>query len=188
MRIARELLLESVTLGLLGGAAGVGVAYAGLRLLTAIGPQNLPRLSEIALDGWSLGFTLILSVLSGLLFGLVPVLRYAPSRQGVPLTGEIRTTSVSRERQRGRNLLVVAQVAMALVLLISAVLMVRTFYAMRNVDPGFRTPRRCRWCAFRFQRRWFAIRAQSCRFKTASRISWPQFPGFCPRGSRFQFR
>ncbi len=136
-RIARELLLESVTLGLLGGAAGVGVAYAGLRLLTAIGPENLPRLSEISLDGRALAFTLILSVLSGLLFGSIAVLRYGPSRQAAPLLGAVRTASVSRERQRGRNLLVVAQVAMALVLLISAVLMIRTFRAMHNVDPGF---------------------------------------------------
>jgi predicted permease len=139
-RIARELLLESVTLGLLGGAVGVGVAYAGLRLLIAIGPENLPRLSEISLDGQSLAFTLILSVLSGLLFGSIPVLRYAPSRQAVPLIGAMRTASISRDRQRGRNLLVVAQVAMALVLLISAVLMIRTFHAMRNVDPGFSDP------------------------------------------------
>src|ERR1700733_3780561 len=139
-RIARELLLESVTLGLLGGAVGVGVAYAGLRLLTAIGPENLPRLSEISLDGQSLAFTLILSVLSGLLFGSIPILRYAPSRRAVPLIGAMRTASTSRERRRGRNLLVVAQVAMALVLLISAVLMIRTFHAMRNVDPGFSDP------------------------------------------------
>jgi predicted permease len=140
-RIARELLLESVTLGLLGGAVGVGAAYAGLRLLIAIGPENLPRLSEISLDGQSLAFTLILSVLCGLLFGSIPVLRYAPSRQAVPLIGAMRTASVSRERQRGRNLLVVAQVAMALVLLVSAVLMIRTFNAMRNVDPGFSDPK-----------------------------------------------
>jgi predicted permease len=139
-RIARELLLESVTLGLLGGAAGVAVAYAGLRLLTTIGPGNLPRLSEISLDGWSIAFTLILSVLSGLFFGAIPTLRYLPSRQRTPMLGAIRTASVSRERQRGRNLLVVAQVAMALVLLISAVLMIRTFLAMRNVDPGFSDP------------------------------------------------
>ena len=137
-RIARELLLESVTLGLLGGAAGVAVAYAGLRLLTAIGPAELPRLSEISLDGWSVAFTLILSVLSGLLFGAIPVLRYAPSR--LTLLRAMRTASVSRERQRGRNLLVAAQVAMALVLLIGAVLMIRTFLAMRDVDPGFSDP------------------------------------------------
>lgn len=139
-RIARELLMESVTLGLLGGAMGVAVAYAGLRLLTAIGPADLPRLSEISLDGWSVCFTLILSVLSGLFFGAIPVLRYAPSRQRLTLVGATRTASVSRDRQRGRNLLVVAQVAMALVLLIVPVLMIRTFLAMRNVDPGFSDP------------------------------------------------
>jgi predicted permease len=140
-RIARELLLESVMLGLLGGAVGVGVAYGGLRLLTAIGPENLPRLSEISLDGLSLAFTLGLSVFCGLLFGSVAVLRYAPSREAVPLLGAMRTASVSRERQRGRNLLVVAQVAMAMVLLISAVLMIRTFHAMHNVAPGFSDPK-----------------------------------------------
>jgi predicted permease len=139
-RIARELLLESVTLGLLGGAAGVAIAYAGLRLLTAIGPVQLPRLSEISLDRWSIAFTLVLSVLSGLLFGALPLLRYAPSRQRLTLLGSMRTSSVSRERQRGRNLLVAAQVAMALVLLIAAVLMIRTFLAMRDVDPGFSDP------------------------------------------------
>jgi len=80
-------------------------------------------------------------VLSGLFFGAIPTLRYLPSRQRVPLLGAMRTASVSRERQRGRNLLVMAQVAMALVLLIGAVLMIRTFLAMRNVDPGFSDPK-----------------------------------------------
>ena len=139
-RIARELLLESVTLGLLGGLAGVAVAYGGLHLLTAIGPVNLPRLSEISLDGRSIAFTVILSVLSGLFFGAIPVLRYAPSRQRVALLGAMRTSSANRDRQRGRNLLVMTQVAMALVLLIGAMLMIRTFLAMRNVDPGFSDP------------------------------------------------
>ena len=139
-RIARELLLESLTLGLLGGAAGVAVAYAGLHLLTSVGPAELPRLSEISLDGRSIAFTLILSVLSGLFFGAIPVLRYVPSQERVTLIGAMRTASATRERQRGRNLLVVAQVSMALVLLIGAVLMIRTFMAMRNVDPGFSAP------------------------------------------------
>ena len=139
-RIARELLLESVTLGLLGGAAGVAVAYAGLRLLTTIGPGQLPRLSEISLDGWSIAFTLVLSVLSGLFFGAIPVLRYVLLPQRLAFLGAMRTASAGRDRQRGRNLLVMAQVAMALVLLISAVLMIRTFMAMRNVDPGFSDP------------------------------------------------
>ncbi|HUH62405.1 MAG TPA: ABC transporter permease [Terracidiphilus sp.] len=135
-RIARELLMESILLGLIGGAAGVGVALAGLRLLVAIGPANLPRLSEIRLDALSLAFTLVLSLLSGLFFGSIPTLKYIRAR--IPaLHGSGRTASVSRERGRSRNVLVVAQVAMALVLLISAVLMIRTFEQLRHVDPGF---------------------------------------------------
>jgi predicted permease len=136
-RIAWELLLESVALGLIGGVLGIGIAYEGLRLLVAIGPANLPRLGEISLDGRSLGFTLALSLLSGLLFGSIPVLRYAGRRMPTAFRGAGRTASVSRERQRSRDLLVVAQVAMALVLLVSAMLMIRTFQALRHVDPGF---------------------------------------------------
>jgi predicted permease len=136
-RIARDLLTESVLLGLLGGAFGVGVAYEGLRLLVAVGPANLPRLSEISLDTRALIFTLALSLLSGLLFGLIPVLKYAGARSFTALQGSGRTASVSRDRHRSRNILVVAQVAMALVLLVSAGLMIRSFAALRNVDPGF---------------------------------------------------
>ncbi|HKD61971.1 MAG TPA: ABC transporter permease [Terracidiphilus sp.] len=136
-RIARELLLESVLLGLIGGALGIGVAAAGLRLLVAFGPGNLPRLSEISLDASSLGFTLVLSVLSGLLFGSVPVLRYARTKTALAMAGSSRTASTGRVRQRSRNVMAIAQVAMALVLLVSALLMIRTFAALRNVEPGF---------------------------------------------------
>jgi predicted permease len=136
-RIARELLLESVLLGLLGGALSVGVAYGGLRLLTAIGPANLPRLSEISLDATSLAFTFILSVVSGLLFGSIPALRYARGAAAVVIGNADRTASTGRPRQRTRNILVIAQVAMALVLLVSALLMIRTFAALRRVEPGF---------------------------------------------------
>lgn len=136
-RIVRELLLESVLLGLIGGALGVGLAYEGLRLLVAIGPANLPRLSEISLDARALAFTVVLSLLSGLLFGLIPALKYAGPRISVALRSAGRTSSVSRERHRARNVLVVAQVAMALVLLVSAGLMIRTFQALRTVEPGF---------------------------------------------------
>ncbi len=136
-RIAWELLLESLCLGLMGGVLGVGIAYEGLRLLAAMGPANLPRLSEISLDARTLGFTLALSLLSGLLFGSIPILRYAGRRMPTALRGAGRRVSASRERQRSRNLLVVAQVAMALVLLVSAMLMIRTFWALRHVEPGF---------------------------------------------------
>ncbi len=139
-RIAWELLLESMALGLIGGVLGIGIAYEGLRLLVAIGPANLPRLGEISLDGRSLLFTLGLSLLSGLLFGSIPVLRYAGPRAPAALRGSGRTASLSRERQRSRDLLVVAQVAMAMVLLVCAVLMIRTFQALRTVEPGFTQP------------------------------------------------
>jgi predicted permease len=134
-RIARELLLESVLLGVLGGLLGVGVAYAGLQLLAAIGPANLPRLNEIALDGRSLGFTLLLSLLSGLLFGAIPAVKY--SLAGSALSRGSRTASGSREHRNSRNVMVVAQVAMAMVLLVSALLMIRSFQALRTVEPGF---------------------------------------------------
>jgi predicted permease len=136
-RIARELLIESALLGLLGGLIAVCVAYAGLRLLVAIGPADLPRLSEISLDARSLGFTLALSVVSGLLFGSIPAWKYAQTKAAALIPGASRTASAGRDRQRSRNVLVVAQVAMALVLLVSALLMIRTFAALRSVEPGF---------------------------------------------------
>ena len=136
-RIVGELLVESLLLGLLGGLGGTAVAAAGLRLLLTIGPANLPRLGEITLDGWSLAFALALAVVSGLFFGSIPALKYSQTRALVALRAGGRTASLSRERQRGRSVLVIAQVAMALVLLVSAVLMIRTFAALRNVDPGF---------------------------------------------------
>ncbi len=140
MRIARELLFESVMLGLIGGVFALGVAYAGLRLLVAMGPANLPRLAEVTLDGRSLGFALALSVVSGLLFGSIPAIKYASTRAAAVLSGANRTASASRARHRSRNILVVAQVAMALVLLVSALLMIRTFAALRDVEPGFSDP------------------------------------------------
>jgi predicted permease len=136
-RLVRGLLVESVLLGLMGGALGVGLAYAGVRFLVAAGPANLPRLSEIAIDARTLGFVLFLSVLSGLLFGLIPALKYAGQRTTLALRSAGRTISVSRERHRARSLLVVGQMAMAVVLMVSAGLMIRTFQALRTVDPGF---------------------------------------------------
>jgi len=136
-RITRELLTESVLLGLLGGVLSIGVAYGGLRLLKALGPGELPRLGEVSLDGYSLVFTFTLSVLSGLLFGSLPALKYARAKASDALSGSGRTTSAGRARNRTRSVLVVLQVAVAMVLLVSAALMIRTFMALRNVEPGF---------------------------------------------------
>jgi predicted permease len=136
-RMVRELLLESVLLGLLGGVLGVGIAYGGLRLLTAIGPTDLPRLSEISIDFTSLAFTFLLSLLSGLVFGSIPALKYSRVPGASLLSGSTRTASIGRERQHSRNFMVVAQVAMAMVLLVCALLMIRTFQTLRHVEPGF---------------------------------------------------
>jgi predicted permease len=135
-RIARELLVESVLLGLLGGVLGLAVAAAALSFLVFIGPANLPRLNEISLDARSLIFTFGLSLFSGLFFGSIPAWKYSWSRGTVSL-GATRTVSAGRERNRSRSILVVAQVAMALVLLICATLLIRTFRQLLTVDPGF---------------------------------------------------
>ena len=135
-RIVRELLLESVVLALIGGAIGVGLAYAALRVLVAHGPANLPRLNEVSLDTAALGFTFAISVASALFFGLIPAVKYAGlSVSGV--LGSSRTAGTSRGRRRAQDTLVIAQVSVALVLLISAGLMLRTFVSLRTVAPGF---------------------------------------------------
>jgi len=139
-RIAAGLFVESILLGLIGGAAGVGLAFAGLRLLIWIGPANLPRLNELAIDLPTLGFAFCASLFSGLLFSLMPVVKGAGSRITVALRGIGRTSSQSKERHRASNVLVVAQVALALILLISSGLMIRTFQALRNVESGFTKP------------------------------------------------
>ena len=136
-RIVRGVLVESVLLGLLGGALGAMLAYAGVKVLLAIGPVNLPRLNEISVDARTLGFAAVLSLLSSVMFGLIPALKYTGPRISGALVTLGRTASVSRERHRVRSALVVAQVAIALVLLVSAGLMIRTFQSIRRVDPGF---------------------------------------------------
>ena len=139
-RIARELLVESVTLGVLGGALGLGLAYGGLRILVAMGPANLPRLAEISIDPLVLAFALAVSLLAGLLFGLIPVVKYAGPRIALAMRGGGRSMSQNRERHRSQNTLVVVQVALALVLLVGSGLMIRSFQALRNVQPGFTRP------------------------------------------------
>jgi len=139
-RIVRELLLESVTLGLLGGGLGLALAFGALRLLVAKGPATLPRLSEIGIDPLVLAFALTVSLLAGLLFGLIPAFKYAGPQIAASLRSGGRTVSEGRDRHRARNTLVVAQVGLALVLLIGSGLMIRTFQALRSVQPGFTNP------------------------------------------------
>jgi predicted permease len=139
-RIVRQLLVESLLLGTAGGALGLAIANGGLRLLVRNGPSNLPRLSELGLDSHALTFSVIVSLVSALLFGLIPALRYAGPGVSLTIRGSGRTMTGSRDRHRARNTLVVIQVSLALVLLISSGLMIRTFQAMRSVRPGFERP------------------------------------------------
>jgi predicted permease len=139
-RIARGMLVESMTLGAIGGVLALGLAYAALRVLVAKGPATLPRLGEIGIDPLVLAFAGGVSLLSGILFGLVPVWKYAGPRVATALRGVGRTFSQGRDRHRARNTLVVVQVALALVLLVSSGLMIRTFQQLRSVQPGFTYP------------------------------------------------
>jgi putative ABC transport system permease protein len=140
-RITWELLAESLVLALAGGVVGLGIAYAGIRALGAIAPDGLPRVEEITIDPTVLAFTFAISMLAGLLFGLLPVIKFANPQLTGALKEGGRSSSVGKARHRARNTLVVAEVALAVVLLVASGLMIRTFQAMRQVDPGFRDPR-----------------------------------------------
>ena len=139
-RLARQMLAESLVLGLLGGGLGLLLASAGLGVISSLGPAGIPRLREITLDPTVLVFALGLSLGSALLFGSIPVARFGGPRLALALQAGGRGSSDSRERHRARHVLVVVQVALALVLLVGSGLMVRTFLALRAVPPGFTDP------------------------------------------------
>ena len=126
-------------LGAAGSVLGLVLAYVGLQVLVAIGPSNLPRLQEIAVYPPVLAFTVAVSLASTLVFGSITALKHA-LHIDTPMTGAARGSSASRERSATRSALVVVQVALALVLVVSAALMIRTFQALRDVDPGFSDP------------------------------------------------
>ena len=135
---ARELLLEGVVLGVVASALGWALAYGALELLHAVGAREMPRVDEIALDGRSLAFTLGVTLVSVLGFSLLPLLRYARSDLQLALRGGDRGLAAGRSRSRSG--LAAGQLALALVLLIGAGLMVRSFGALTDVDPGFERP------------------------------------------------
>jgi putative ABC transport system permease protein len=136
-RIARELLLESVLVSCVGGALGVAIAAGAVRWFTASATLHLPRMGEISVDPAVLAFAACISLVTGLLFGLVPVYRYARPALSTELRSGGRFLTGSRARLRARGILVSAQVALALVLLVGAGLMIRTALALHRVDPGF---------------------------------------------------
>ncbi|MCC7179380.1 MAG: ABC transporter permease [Acidobacteria bacterium] len=137
-QVIGELLAEAFMLSTAAGLLGLALAAGGIRALLALNPSQLPRLDEIALDPIVMAFVLVASLLAALLFGLIPVVKYANPQVSTTLKEGGRGSSDGRQRHRARHALVVAQVALALVLLVGSGLMIRTFVAMRNVDPGFR--------------------------------------------------
>ena len=140
-RVVRQLLTESLLLGLLGGVAGLLVAQAALQVVKTLNPGNIPRLEAIELDGTVLAFTFAIAILTGLLFGLAPALRAARVDLSSSMKAGGRNTQgeggLGSSRGRLRGLLVVAEVAISLVLLVGAGLLIRSFIQLQQVSPGF---------------------------------------------------
>ncbi len=140
-RLVRQMLTESLLLGVLGGAAGLVVANLALRVVRAINPGNIPRLNDITLDTTVVVFTFAVSIFTGLLFGLAPALRAAQVDLASSMKAGGRNTQgeggFGSSRRRLRSLLVVAEVAISLMLLVGAGLLVRSFIRLQSVSPGF---------------------------------------------------
>jgi putative ABC transport system permease protein len=136
-RLIRQFLTESVLLSTLGGIVGLGIAYGGLILLKAFIPENISQAREISIDFKVLGFTLVVSVLTGVIFGLAPAIQAVRFNQIDTLKEGGRDAATGGSGKRLRSLLVVTEVAISLVLLIGAGLLINSFLRLRNVDPGF---------------------------------------------------
>ncbi|HEX7315085.1 MAG TPA: ABC transporter permease [Pyrinomonadaceae bacterium] len=141
-RLVRQLLTESVLLSIAGGGLGLVLAAWGVELLVALSPGNIPRLEEVGLDARVLAFTFGVSVLTGVVFGLLPALSASKADVSVSLKeGGSRGATAGTGARRLRSTLVVAEIAITVVLLAGAGLMVRSFVAIQAVDPGFRADR-----------------------------------------------
>jgi putative ABC transport system permease protein len=138
-RLIRQMLTESVLLACLGGACGLVLAMWGIDLLIALKPANLPRLSAIGIDLWVLGFTFAVSILTGIIFGLIPAISSSKLNVNEALKEGGRSTTGGAARHRIRSLLVVSEIALALILLIGAGLLIKGLLLLWRVDPGFRT-------------------------------------------------
>jgi predicted permease len=140
-RIIRQLLTESVLLSFIGGILGLILGSIGVRALLALNPGNIPRIgvdgSGITVDWRVLAFTLLLATLTGILFGLVPALHASRADLGATLKEAGSRTGSGRRQNRARGALVVAEMALAIVLLVGAGLLIRTFLALHQVPPGF---------------------------------------------------
>ena len=138
-RLVRQFLTESVLLATLGGLVGLGIAYGGLIVLRAFIPENISQAKQVSIDLKVLGFTLLVSTVTGVIFGLAPALQAARFNQTETLKEGGRDSATGSSGKRIRGLLVMAEVAVSLVLLIGAGLLINSFLRLRNVDPGFRT-------------------------------------------------
>jgi putative ABC transport system permease protein len=136
-RLIRQLLTESVLLAGMGATVGLAFAWAGTRMLVTLSPDILPRAAEIALDARALGFTAAIAVLTGMLFGLAPAIHMAKADLMAALRDGGRGNAIGFRRNRLRSALVVGEVALALVLLSGAGLLMRSFYHLQSMDPGF---------------------------------------------------
>jgi predicted permease len=139
--LLRQLLAESIVLSLAGGMAGLALAQAGIRLVKAFGPSNLPRLQEITLDWRVLAFTFAISLLCGAFFGLAPAAGLLTENLATPLREGGRGGTGNSATAKLRGLFLVAEIALALVLVIASGLLVRTFFRLLAVDPGFHAER-----------------------------------------------
>jgi predicted permease len=137
LRIIRQLLTESLLISLTGGVLGLVLAFGGVRVLVSLLPADFPRAHDIHVSGPVLAFTLIISVLTGVLFGLAPAMQASRTDPKQGLQQSARNTTASRYQNRLRSALVIAEVSLACVLLIGAGLMLRTFLNLLHLDPGF---------------------------------------------------
>ena len=136
-QVIRQVLAESLLLSFLGGAAGIAIAKWGVDALLFLAPQVLPRAQEIRVDMTVLGFTLVMSIATGLIFGLIPAMQASKPNLNDTLKEGSRGASSGQHRQRIRNILVVAEVALSLILLVGAGLLIRSFSRLQNVNAGF---------------------------------------------------
>jgi hypothetical protein len=136
-RIIRQLVTESLMLSALGAMIGGALAAWAVDAIVAFGPRGLPRLEDISIDGRVLAFSVLVAIVTGVAFGLVPAFHSAKSELGQMLKESVRGTSGRRATQRTRSALVVSEMALAVVLLVGAGLLIRSFVKLVNVDPGF---------------------------------------------------
>ena len=136
VRVARQILSETLLLALTGGLLGLVFAHFGVKLIVAFLAQSLPRTTDITVDGWVLAFTLAVSVFTGVIAGLLPAMRASKANLNDSLKQGLGRTDADSGGSRTRSVLVISEVALSLVLLIGAGLMIRTLARLRNVDPG----------------------------------------------------